>query len=68
MSLTPLDIQHKEFPVKIKGYASPVLCFIIQNITVALWEYHFSYELIIMNAAITFIGMWMLIKKNIIKR
>ena len=44
--------------------ASPVLCFIIQKITVALWDYHFSYELIIMNAAITFLGMSLLIKKT----
>lgn len=37
--------------------AAPVLCFIIQKMTVALWDYHFSYELIIMNATITFLGM-----------
>ena len=51
--------------VPLVAIASPALCFIIQKITVALWEYHFSYELIIMNAAITFIGMCMLIAPNL---
>jgi Na+/proline symporter len=44
---------------------SPVLCFIIQQNS-ELWfnGYHMSYELLILNAAFTFIGLCLLIKKN----
>ncbi|VBB47569.1 conserved membrane hypothetical protein [uncultured Paludibacter sp.] len=43
---------------------APILCFGIDKLTSYLWDYHFSYELIIMNAAITFIGMCFLIKNK----
>ncbi len=43
---------------------SPVLSFVIQHFTAKIWDYHFSYELIIMNAFITFLGMCLLINKN----
>ena len=46
--------------VPLVAIAAPVLCFFMQKITVSLWGYHFSYELIIMNAAITMVGMWII--------
>ena len=33
MSLTPLDIQHKEFPVKIKGYDKEQVNDFLDNVT-----------------------------------
>lgn len=54
--------------VPIVAITSPVLCFIIQKIAATQWNYQFSYELIIMNAAITYLGMWMIsLKKSFIK-
>ncbi|MHB9055026.1 MAG: sodium:solute symporter [Paludibacteraceae bacterium] len=54
--------------VPIVAVISPVLCFIIQKIAATQWNYQFSYELIIMNAAITYLGMWMIsLKKYFIK-
>ncbi len=44
---------------------SPVLCFIIQQNSERWFNgYHMSYELLILNAAFTFIGLCLLIKKN----
>jgi Na+/proline symporter len=43
---------------------SPVLCFIIQQNSERWFNgYHMSYELLILNAAFTFIGLCLLIKK-----
>ena len=33
MSLTPLDIQHKEFPVKINGYDKEQVNDFLDNVT-----------------------------------
>jgi Na+/proline symporter len=45
--------------------ASPVLCYLL-NITISRsFGYHFGYELLMLNGAITFIGMWLLSSPNI---
>jgi Na+/proline symporter len=44
---------------------SPMLCFIIQQNSEWWFNgYHMSYELLILNAAFTFIGLCLLVKKN----
>lgn len=37
--------------------ASPLLCYVLNAITVALYGYHFGYELLMLNGGITFIGL-----------
>lgn len=45
--------------------ASPILCFIIDRHSAAWFTgYHFSYELLILNAFFTFVGLCLLIKKK----
>lgn len=41
---------------------APVICFFLQKLTIGLWDYHFGYALIIVNALITMVGMWMIVK------
>lgn len=57
-----LSVRDKFIPFVV--IFSPVLSFIIQHLTAKIWNYHFSYELIIMNALITFLGMCFLTKKD----
>ncbi len=37
--------------------ASPLLCYVLNAITVALCDYHFGYELLMLNGAMTFLGL-----------
>lgn len=51
--------------IPLVAIASPVLCFILQKNSEAWFNgYQFSYELLILNALFTFIGLCLLIKKN----
>lgn len=51
--------------VGIVAVVAPVLCFILQqNSERWFGGYKFSYELLIVNALITFIGLMLLIKKE----
>ena len=36
---------------------SPVLCVLLDYLAPILWNYHFSYELLLLNAALTFLGL-----------
>ncbi len=46
--------------VPVVAILAPVLCYFIQKITFTLWDYQFSYALIVVNGAITYLGMWIL--------
>ena len=37
---------------------SPVLCFILDIMAQRLWNYHFGYELLMLNGLLTFFGLW----------
>jgi Na+/proline symporter len=51
--------------VGIVAVIAPLLCFIIQQNSEAWFGgYKFSYELLIVNALITFVGLMLLIKRN----
>ena len=39
--------------------ASPILCYAFDAITQQLWNYHFGYELLMLNGMLTFVGLWM---------
>lgn len=38
--------------------ASPVICWVIESLTTALATYRFGYELLMLNGALTFAGLW----------
>lgn len=50
--------------------ASPILCYLFNLATIQAFGYHFGYELLMLNGALTFMGMWILshpATNNIIK-
>ena len=46
--------------VPLVAIASPVLCYLLNALTIHLYHYHFGYELLMLNGALTFAGLWML--------
>ena len=55
---------HDKF-IPVVAIMAPILCLIIDKHSVQWFNgYHFSYELLILNAAITFLGLCLLIKKK----
>jgi len=61
--LTKWKVRHRFIPLVV--ILSPVLCYIIDSHSEAwLGGYQFSYELLLMNAAFTFLGLCLLIKKQ----
>jgi Na+/proline symporter len=36
---------------------SPIICVLLDYLAPILWNYHFSYELLLLNAALTFMGL-----------
>ena len=38
--------------------ASPLLCYGLDLLVLSLWNYHFGYELLLLNGLLTFIGLW----------
>ena len=52
--------------IPVVAILSPVLCYVLQRFSVQLFNgYQFSYELLIINALFTFLGLWMLTKKTV---
>jgi Na+/proline symporter len=50
--------------VPLVAILSPVLCFILDHYSQAWFNgYQFSHERLILNALLTFLGLWMLVKK-----
>ena len=43
--------------VPFVAIVSPLLCALLDYLAPKLWNYHFSYELLLLNAALTFIGL-----------
>ena len=39
--------------------ASPLLCYALDAATQWLWDYHFGYELLMLNGLLTFTGLWL---------
>lgn len=38
--------------------ASPFICYGIDRLSASLWDYHFGYELLMLNGLLTFSGLW----------
>ena len=50
--------QVKDRAVPYIAIVSPVICFAIETITKQITRYHFGYELLILNGALTFAGLF----------
>ena len=38
---------------------SPLLCYALNTIALHFWNYHFGYELLMLNGLLTFVGVWL---------
>ena len=38
--------------------ASPVVCFVVEELAATAWDYHFGYELLMLNGGLTFLGLY----------
>jgi Na+/proline symporter len=45
--------------VPVVCIASPFICYAVAMAFEALWNYHFGYELLMLNGLLTFSGLWM---------
>ena len=39
--------------------ASPLICYALDTATLYIWDYHFGYELLMLNGLLTFFGLWL---------
>ena len=39
--------------------ASPLICYALDTATQYIWDYHFGYELLMLNGLLTFFGLWL---------
>ena len=39
--------------------ASPLICYALDTTTQTIWNYHFGYELLMLNGLLTFCGLWL---------
>lgn len=46
--------------------AAPVLCYVLDVIAQHLWHYHFGYELLLLNGLLTFVGLYVTRKKDVL--
>ena len=49
--------------VPVVAIASPVLCFLLNQVVAATTGYQFGYELLMLNGALTFAGLWLLSRR-----
>lgn len=46
--------------------AAAVLCYVLDVIAQHLWHYHFGYELLLLNGLLTFVGLYVTRKKDVL--
>lgn len=46
--------------------AAPVLCYVLDAVAQQLWHYHFGYELLLLNGSLTFVGLYVTRKKDVL--
>ena len=49
--------QPKDSLVPYICIGSPLLCYALDNMAIHLWDYHFGYELLMLNGLFTFVGL-----------
>ena len=57
----------KDCYVPYIAIASPVTCYLLDALTTHFTGYTFGYELLMLNGLLTFMGLWIVSKKNILK-
>ena len=55
--LTKRGVNDKKVPWL--AVASPLLCYGLDQLAQQLWNYHFGYELLMLNGLLTFVGLWL---------
>ena len=48
--------------------ASPLICYALDTAVGYIWNYHFGYELLMLNGLFTFVGLWLTSVKDVRKR
>lgn len=43
--------------IPLISIVSPLLCYALQTVASARWDYHFGYELLVINGALTYLGL-----------
>jgi len=46
--------------VPFVAVASPLVCFVVDYSCSSLFDYHFGYELLMLNGLLTFLGLWLI--------
>ena len=59
--LTRRDVDDRLVPYI--AIASPLICFVIDKVTLSYLGYHFGYELLMLNGLLTFIGLYLAKRK-----
>ena len=50
--------------VPVIAIASPLVCYLIDQLTTALTGYRFGYELLMLNGALTFLALWLISERK----
>ena len=56
--------QVRDHLVPLVTITSPLLCYIINTITMHFWEYQWGYELLLLNGALTFVSLYIIKSKK----
>ena len=60
---TRLNVRDRLVP--LVAIASPILCYIINAITTHYFNYHWGYELLLLNGTLTFIGLYFIKEQGV---
>ena len=52
------EVRGAKWGVGVVCVAAPLLCFALDQLSQHLWDYHFGYELLMLNGLLTFCGLW----------
>ena len=56
---TPDSSKPAPHAIPVICIAAPILCYLLSTYSAAHWNYHFSYELLLLNGALTALGLWL---------
>lgn len=66
----PASISPSERAVPWICITSPILCYALSQVAASAWNYHFGYELLLINGSITAFGLWLstffFVKKDVV--
>ena len=58
--LMPAVYHPRERAIPYICVVSPVLCYLLSQAASIFWNYHFGYELLLLNGTLTFLGLWIM--------